>query len=155
MPVGICSVQDDRLIYRSSQFFSFFIYIRKEHWRFFFTRRNQILQSSFLRSCTTYCLCNLFIDRFFLTKAFLSESGCKDKDFISYLPNFFEVFFHFFFFRGSLRSVAWQRLPPSLLSLQNVSRKWFQTANRLFRISQNVISSLLSFSKAGAKVVGF
>ncbi|MDO3390212.1 hypothetical protein Q3C19_06970, partial [Bacteroides sp. ET489] len=42
-----------------------------------------------------------------------------------------------------------------LLFLQNVSRKRSKTANRLFRISQNVISSLLSFSKAGAKVVVF
>ena len=39
----------------------------------------------------------VFIDRFFLTKAFLSESGCKDKNFISYLPIFFEVFFRFSF----------------------------------------------------------
>ena len=154
MPVGICSVQDDRLIYRSSQFFSFFIYIRKEHWRFFFTRRNQILQSSFLRSCTTYCLCNLFIDRFFLTKAFLSESGCKDKNFISYLPNFFEVFFSFF--SGALCEALLDKDHLSgLLFLQNVSRKRSKTANRSFRVFQNVISSLLSFSKAGAKVVGF
>ena len=70
------------------------------------------MQSSFLRSCTTYCLCNLFIDRFFLTKAFLSESGCKDKNFISYLPNFFEVFFIFlfqgFFVKRCLTKIAFR-----------------------------------------------
>ena len=45
-----------------------------------------------------YCLCKLFKDRFFLRWLFFSESGCKGKNFIRYLPNIFGSFFLFFFF---------------------------------------------------------
>ena len=42
-------------------------------------------------SCTTSCcLCNLTIDRFF---SLSSETGCKDKGFSAYPPNFSGVFF--------------------------------------------------------------
>ena len=80
------------------------------------------MQSSFLRSCTTYCLCNLFIDRFFLTKAFLSESGCKDKDFISYLPNFFEVFF-IFLFQGFFAKRCLTKITAKLTFLTECKQK--------------------------------
>ena len=44
-----------------------------------------------------YCLCKLFKDRFFLRWLFFSESGCKGKNFIRYLPNIFGSFFIFLF----------------------------------------------------------
>ena len=46
-----------------------------------------------------YCLCNSIIDRLSIRLTdFLSESGCKGKNFISYLPNIFGSFF----FKSSL-----------------------------------------------------
>ena len=46
-----------------------------------------------------YCLCNSIIDRLSIRLTdFLSESGCKGKNFITYLPNIFESFFQSSFF---------------------------------------------------------
>ena len=61
-------------------------------------------------SCTTSCcLCNLTIDRFF---SLSGETGCKDKGFSAYPPNFSGVFLHIlqifpeFFFAAPFFSLA-------------------------------------------------
>ena len=56
-----------------------------------------------------YCLCNSIIDRLSIRLTdFLSESGCKGKNFIVYLPNIFESFFSkvlFFISAGRLSAI--------------------------------------------------
>ena len=74
---------------------------------------------------------------------FLSESGCKGKDFITYLPNFFGSFFSFSFFLRFWLSLRKER--------RKVEKERSVTLTAPF-LCQDVNRSLLSFSKAGAKV---
>ena len=62
-----------------------------------------------------YCLCKLFKDRFFLRWLFFSESGCKGKNFIRYLPNIFGSFFYFSFSSSSLCAKGRQKKKEKVL----------------------------------------
>ena len=48
------------------------------------------------------CLYRPALKKYFNQRCFLFESGCKGKNFISYLPNVFGSFFHFFFLKGKV-----------------------------------------------------
>ena len=67
-------------------------------------------------SCTTSCcLCNLTIDRFFTLSG---ETGCKDKGFSAYPPNFSGVFFFaasFFFLARRPQRQGLPACPPIFL----------------------------------------
>ena len=70
------------------------------------------------------------------------ETWCKGKDFYFYLPNFFEVFFRFIFFRktsGRIRISAWI-LPTSSSFLSG-------------SLARSIMLSIASLSIAGAKVL--
>ena len=71
------------------------------------------------------------------TIAFLFKSGCKGKDFISYLPNIFGSFFYFFSFFKS-----------SLLRKEEQRKRTVVTA----RISKRLSNNAALILKAGAKV---
>ena len=84
-----------------------------------------------------YCLWNSIKDLFsFKPPFFFSESGCKGKKFIIYLPNNFGSFFSFFL------------LCSSLCERKEENKKLIITSPTL----QIIQGTLLSFSKAGAKV---
>ena len=46
------------------------------------------------------CLYRPALKKYFNQRCFLFESGCKGKNFISYLPNVFGSFFFIFLFKG-------------------------------------------------------
>jgi len=73
---------------------------------------------------------------------FFSESGCKGKNFKTYLPNIFGSFFSFFFF-----------LFPRRLSCRKGGKKKKEEKKTGHRfLKEECQLALLSFSKAGAKV---
>ena len=84
-----------------------------------------------------YCLCKSVQRSLVLRLLFFIKSGCKGKDFISYLPNIFGSFFLFFSFFKS-----------SLLRKEEQRKRTVVTARVSKRLSNNAALIL----KAGAKV---
>ena len=89
-----------------------------------------------------YCLCKSVQRSLVSRLLFFSESGCKGKNFKTYLPNIFGSFFSFFLF--SLSS-------SSLLSKGRQKEKGRKKTGHRF-LKEECQLALLSFSKAGAKV---
>ena len=98
-----------------------------------FTRKS--LSTNDLRSCTT-CIVYVTLSKISISFGIphLAESGCKGKEFQTYLPNFFGSFFHSFFqhdFNALLRKGSTPERNPTGTRTSNTDA---------------------SFSKAGAKV---
>ena len=89
-----------------------------------------------------YCLCKSVQRSLVSRLLFFSESGCKGKNFKTYLPNIFGSFFSFFFF-----------LFPRRLSCRKGGKKKKEEKKTGHRfLKEECQLALLSFSKAGAKV---
>ena len=98
-----------------------------------------------------YCLCNSIIDRLsiWLTD-FLSESGCKGKNFITYLPN---VFGSFFFQKFSFSFLP-EGFPLSSL-LRKVGRTRTGGSSKAYRVSFSMSTIVCLFSENGCKDKNF
>ena len=83
-----------------------------------------------------YCLCKSLQRSLLLCRLSFQESGCKGKNFISYLPNVFGSFFHLSFF------------PSSLLRKGEQKKDCFTDPDSRKSVSTNAAY----FLKAGAKV---
>ena len=94
-----------------------------------------------------YCLCNSIIDRLsiWLTD-FLSESGCKGKNFITYLPNIFGSFFSKLFFRFCRKAFRYH------LSCERSEGPGPTEAPKLTAFRSACQPSFVSFQKTAAKV---
>ena len=98
-----------------------------------------------------YCLCNSIIDRLSIRLTdFLSESGCKGKNFIAYLPNIFESFF----FQSSLFSFLPEGFPLSSL-LRKVGRTRTGGSSKAHRVSFSMSTIVCLFSENGCKGKNF
>ena len=90
-----------------------------------------------------YCLCKSVQRSLVSRLLFFSESGCKGKNFKTYLPNIFgSFFFHFSFFSFLVVSLVEREAKRK--------RKKKKTGHRFLK--EECQLALLSFSKAGAKV---
>ena len=95
-----------------------------------------------------YCLCNSIIDRLSIRLTdFLSESGCKGKNFIVYLPNIFGSFF----FRSSLFSFCRKAFRYHLSCERSEGPKPAE-APRLTAFHSACQPSFVSFQKKAAKI---
>ncbi len=126
--------------------FEFIITYYYKYWRFFFTRNLTIsCQASLLYYL--YCLCNSIIDRLSIRLTdFLSESGCKGKNFIAYLPNIFESFFSKLFFRFCRKAFRYH------LSCERSEGPGPAEAPKLTAFRSACQPSFVSFQKTAAKV---
>ena len=127
--------------------FEFIITYYYKYWRFFFTRNLTIsCQASLLYYL--YCLCNSIIDRLSIRlTVFLSESGCKGKNFITYLPNVFGSFF----FKSSLFGFCRKAFRYHLSCERSEGPKPAE-APRLTAFRSACQPSFVSFQKTAAKV---
>lgn len=88
-----------------------------------------------------YCLCKSVQRSLVSRLLFFSESGCKGKNFKTYLPNIFGSFFSFFLFSF---------LVVSLVEREAKRKRKKNPGHRFLK--EECQLALLSFSKAGAKV---
>ena len=89
-----------------------------------------------------YCLCKSVQRSLVSRLLFFSESGCKGKNFKTYLPNIFGSFFSFFLF--------FSFLVVSLVEREAKRKRKKNPGHRFLK--EECQLALLSFSKAGAKV---
>ena len=88
-----------------------------------------------------YCLCKSVQRSLVSRLLFFSESGCKGKNFKTYLPNIFGSFFYFSLFSF---------LVVSLVEREAKRKRKKNPGHRFLK--EECQLALLSFSKAGAKV---
>ena len=116
----------------------FYRYLYYKYWRFFLVLPKTILNhlTIDLLLYYLYCLCKFLKDRFFYDCCSFQKADAKVRTLKHIFQIIPEVFFYFSFLSSSLLSKGRKK----------------KNALRLHRLCQNVKLSLLSFSKADAKV---